>query len=118
MKAQQRYPTDITDEQWALLEPLLPPPKPRGRKRAVSLREILNALFSLNKTGGQWRYLPKDFPPCTTVHTYFRQWRDDGTLPALHDALRQQVRVAAGRDPTPSAASLDTQSIKTVEVGS
>ncbi len=97
------YSTDLTDAQWTLLEPLLPPPKPGGRPRSVDLREIVNALLYLLRTGCPWRSLPHDLPPWSTVWTYFRRWRDDGTLDRLHDQLRDQVRVEAGRDPHPSA---------------
>jgi len=112
-----RYPSDLSDQEWALLEPLLPPAKLGGRPRSVDLREVLNALFYLDRTGCQWRALPKDFPPWPTVWTYFRQWRLDGTWQRIHTALREQVRVAAGREPTPSAAIIDSQSVKTSQKG-
>ena len=112
-----RYPTDLSDQEWARLAPLLPPAKPAGRPRSVDLREVLNALFYLNRTGGQWRALPKDFPPWPTVWTYFRQWRNDGTWGRIHTALREQTRVKGGREPTPSAAIIDSQSVKTSQKG-
>ena len=115
--ALQRYPSDLSDQEWALLEPLLSPAKPGGRPRSVDLREVLNALFYLDRTGCQWRALPKDFPPWPTVWTYFRQWRIDGTWQRIHTALREQVRVKQGREPTPSAAIIDSQSVKTSQKG-
>ena len=111
------YPSDLTDEQWALLEPLLPPAKPGGRPRSVDLREVANAMLYLLRTGCPWRSLPHDLPPWGTVWAYFRRWRDDGTLELLHDRLRAQAREAVGRDPNPSAAILDSQSVKTAEKG-
>jgi len=112
------YPTDLTDEQWALLEPLLPPEaEGLGRPREVDLREVVNAILYLNRSGCQWDMLPHDLPPKSTVYDYFAKWRDDGTWQRLTDALRTQVRVAAGREPTPSAASVDSQSVKTTSVG-
>ena len=113
----RRYPTDLTDKQWELLEPLLPDAKPGGRPRKVDIREVVNALLYLNRTGCQWAFLPHEFPPSGTVYWYFKQWRDDGTWEQIHDALREQVRRAEGRDPSPSAGVLDSQSVPTTEVG-
>jgi putative transposase len=112
----QRYETDLSDDQWALLAPLLPRPKPTGRPRA-DLRQVCNAIFYLNRTGCQWRLLPKDFPPWSTVHTWYRRWRQDGTWQRLNDVLRGRVRQQAGRDPSPRASAVDSQSVKTTEQG-
>ena len=114
------YATDLTDAQWALLEPLLPPPKrPQGagRPRSVSLRLVINALLYLERTGCQWRLLPKEFPYWGTVRYYFDMWSQDAPWEHLNTALRERVRVAAGRYPQPSAAILDSQSVKTTEAG-
>lgn len=109
------YPSDLTDREWQLLEPLLPPPKSRGRKRRVDLREIVNAIFYVLRTGCQWDYLPHDFPPHDTVYGYFRQWTNNGTWEKVNAALRGKVRQAAGKDAEPSAAIIDSQSAKTTE---
>lgn len=111
------YPTDLTDEQWALLEPLLPPPKPGGRPRTVDLRLVVNTIFYLAKAGCQWAMLPKDLAKRSTTNDYLNAWKADGTWQRILDALRQQVRVAAGRDPNPSKAAIDSQTVKGSEAG-
>jgi transposase len=113
----QRYPTDLTDAQWRRLAPLIPPPKPGGRPRAVDVREVVNAVLYVDRNGATWRALPHDFPPWGTVHDYYRRWRLDGTWGRIHDALRDQVRAAAGRHRSPRAAVIDSQSVKTTEKG-
>ena len=109
------YPTDLTDAQWERIAPLVPPPKPGGRPVSVSRREILNACFYVTRNGCTWRALPHDLPKWQTAYHYFRIWGLDGTWQRIHDALVVQVRVAAGRDPSPSAAIIDSQSVKTTE---
>ncbi len=98
------YPTDLTDAQWKVIEPLIPPPKPGGRPRSIDMREVLNTLIYQDRTGCQWRLLPHDLLPKSSVWDYFAQWRDDGTWQRMVDALRKKVRVAEGRDPTPRVA--------------
>jgi putative transposase len=111
------YPSDVTDEQWALLEPLIPPAWPGGRPRKVDIRQVVNALFYRNRNGCAWRALPHDFPAWKTVYNYFQWWQWDGTWHKLLGALRQQVRAAAGREPTPRVAVVDSQSVKSTEAG-
>ena len=110
------YPSDMTDAQWAILEPLIPV-SALGRPRDVEMREILNAIFYQARSGCQWDMLPHDFPPRSTVFDYFQQWRDDGTWQVILDALRQKVRRAAGREPSPGAGSIASQTVKGSAVG-
>ena len=111
------YPTDLTDAQWQAIAPHLPADRPgrRGRPRIWPYRRIVEAILYLDRTGCAWRYLPGDFPPWQTVYGYFAAWRDDGTLAQLHDSLRARVRAAAGRNPEPTAAVIDSQSVRAAD---
>ncbi len=111
------YPSDLTDSQWAELAPLLPPGNARGHPRTVDLREVVNGILYVLRGGVPWRMVPHDLPPWGTVWWYFRKWRGDGTWEYLEEALRPRVREAEGRDATPSAAIIDSQSVKTTEKG-
>jgi putative transposase len=111
------YDTDLTDEQWAVVEPLLPPAKHGGRPRTVNLRLLVNTIFYLCKTGCQWQMLPKDLAKRSSTNAYFNAWQADGTWQALLDALRRQVRRAAGREPEPQKAAIDSQPVKGSEAG-
>jgi putative transposase len=111
--AKERYPSDLTDAQWQLVEPFVRG-NPVGPQPVVySRREVVNALLYVSRTGVQWRYLPHDFPDWQSVYSYFRQWKKDGTLKLIHDVLRGKVRQKAGRSPEPTAGILDSQSVKT-----
>ena len=112
MTADQRYPSDLTDAQWEVIAPLVPEPGSGGRPAIHPRRRIVDAILYLNRTGCAWRQLPHDFPPWATVFWYFKRWREDGVVDRLHDALRDQVRDAAGRDPMASAGCVDAQSVK------
>jgi putative transposase len=117
MVRRKQYPSDLTDAEWAILAPLLPPPKRLGRPARVERREVVNAILYVLRTGCQWRYLPEGFPNWNTVYWYFVRWTDDGTWERVNDVLRRRLRVQRGRDPEPSAAILDSQSVKTTERG-
>jgi len=111
------YPTDISDAEWAILEPLIPPAKPGGRDRKWSMRLIMDGIFYLVRSGCQWRLLPTDFPPWQTVYHYFRLFRIDGTWEELNSVLREREREHLGHNPQPSAATIDSQSIKPTSIG-
>ncbi len=106
------YPSDLTDAQWAIIAPLIPEPMPGGRPRSLDMRNVINAILYVNRTGCAWRMLPKCFGNWSGVYHYFRTFRDDGTWQRTHDKLREQVRRKSGKMPTPSAGVLDSQSVK------
>jgi transposase len=116
-RSKLRYPSDLTDEEWALVAPLIPPPKPGGNKRTRDMREVVNGLMDVLSTGCQWRAIPKDLPPRSTVYGYFDRWDHDGTVQRLHYALFVQCREQAGREASPTAAIIDSQSVKGAEKG-
>jgi len=116
-RSKLRYPSDLTDEEWALIEPLIPKAKPGGNKRTVNERDVVNGLMYILSTGCQWRALPRDFPPRSTVNDYFRRWTEDGTLDRIHHGLYVQCREKAGRQASPTAAIIDSQSVKSAEKG-
>lgn len=111
------YPSDLTDAEWQIVEPLIPPAKSGGRRRSHNMREILNGIFYLLRSGCSWRMLPHDLPPWQAVYSYFRQWKRESTFERIHTRLRHDLRSEEGRDPDPSAAILDSQSVKTTEKG-
>lgn len=115
--ARRSYPTDLTDDEWRVLEPLIPPAKPGGRPRSVDSREIVNAIRYQVRSGGAWRLVPHEFPPWPTVYAYFRRWEADGTWERIAGVGRRELRVALGRRSEPSAAILDSQTVKTTEKG-
>ncbi len=112
-----RYPSDLTDEEWAHIEPLIPPGKPGGGKRRVDIREVINGVMYLLSTGCQWRALPTDLPPRSTVHDYLSLWSWDGTLDRIHHALYVKCREKAEREASPTACIIDSQSVKSAEKG-
>jgi len=116
-RSRLRYPGDLTDDEWALVDPLIPPARRGGNRRHVDEREIVNGLMYILSTGCQWRALPKDLPPRSTVHDYFDLWSWDGTLDRIHHALYVKCREQAGREASPSAAIIDSQSVKAAEKG-
>ena len=118
MNTRQTYTTDLSDLEWQLIEPLIPGPKERGRKIEYDRREILNAIFYLNRNATHWRDLPHDLPPYRLVSYYYHSWRRNGLWQSINDTLRTAVRLAEGRDPQPSAGCLDSQSVKTTEIAS
>jgi transposase len=116
-RSKLRYPSDLTDEEWALIAPVIPRAKRGGNKRTVDVREVVNGLMYVLSTGCQWRAMPKDLPPRSTVNHYFCRWDHDGTLGRLHHALYVRCREQAGREVSPTAAIIDSQSVKSAEKG-
>ena len=116
-RASRRYASDLTDDEWGLLAPFMPESSMLGRPRTTDLRNVLDALLYIASTGCQWRQLPTDFPPYSTVQSYFYRWAEDGTLPRINHALVMAAREAAGRAASPTAGVIDSQSVKTTEAG-
>ena len=116
-RGKMRYPSDVTDEEWALVEPRIPPARRGGAKRTVRVREVVNGLMCVLSAGCQWRAIPKDLPPRSTVYDYFDLWSWDGTLDRIHEALYARCREAARREASPTAAIIDSQSVKSAEKG-
>jgi len=116
-RSKLRYPSDLTDEEWALVEPHIPPAKRGGNKRTVNVREVVDGLMYVLSTGCQWRAIPKDLPARSTIYDYFDLWSWDGTLDRIHDALYMRCREAASREANPTAAIIDSQSAKSAEKG-
>ena len=116
MNARKPYASDLTDAQWQRLEPFVPPPKPGGRPRSVDIREVFNAYFYVLRTGCAWRLLPHDLPPWQTVYSQVRRWQQDGVWQRLHQRLGEELRLQWGRPAYPSAAVIDSQSVKSTEV--
>lgn len=116
-RSRLRYPSDLTDDEWALVAPQIPPAKPGGNKRTVDLREVMNGVMYVLSTGCQWRALPKDLPPKSTVHDYLILWSCDGTLDRIHHTLYAACREQAVREASPTAAIIDSQSVKSAEKG-
>jgi len=115
--SRRAYPTDLTDQEWAVLEPIVPHPKSGGRPAEHSRREIINGITYVLRSGCAWRLMPHDLPPWPTVYDYFRQWRIDGTWEHINAVLREKLRISLGREAEPSAAIIDSQTVKTTEKG-
>lgn len=113
----ERYPSDLSDAEWAIIAPMIPPSRSGGRPRGTDMREVFNAMRYVLRTGCQWRQLPKDFPPRSTVYNYFWEWTRYGVLDRIHHALLVQCREAEGREASPTAAIIDTQAVKATEKG-
>jgi putative transposase len=111
------YPSDVSDTEWRIIGRLLPATKPGGRPRATDMRSVIDAIFYLLRSGCAWRMLPRDFPPYSTVYMYFKQWKDEGIWEKIHDTLRDRIRSGEGHQKSPSAAIVDSQSVKTTEKG-
>src|SRR3989337_2890773 len=114
-RSKQRYPSDLTDDEWVLVAPLIPPAKRGGRRREVNVREIVNGIMYVLSTGCQWRYVPKDLPPKSTLHDYLDLWNYDGTLETIHHVLYMKCREKIGREASPTACVIDSQSVKSAE---
>jgi putative transposase len=115
--SRKAYPTDLNDKEWVVIEPYVPKPKTGGRPAEHSRREIINAIAYVLRSGCAWRLMPHDLPPWSTVYDYFRQWRIDGTWERINTALREKLRTTIGREAEPSAAIIDSQTVKTTEKG-
>ena len=116
-RSKLRYPSDVTDDEWVLVKPMIPPAKRGGRKREHDERDLVNGLLYVLSTGCQWRYIPKDMPPRSTLHDYLDRWNYDGTLKKIHQELYLRCREQAGREASPTAAVIDSQSVKSAEKG-
>jgi len=116
-RSQMRYPSDLTDGEWNHVKPLIPPAKRGGRRREVDEREVVNGIMYVLSTGCQWRYVPKDLPPKSTLHGYFDRWNYDGTLEQIHHTLYVKCREQLDREPSPTACVIDSQSVKSAEKG-
>jgi len=112
-----RYPSDLTDHEWSHIEPWIPPAKRGGRRREIDVREVVNGIMYVLSTGCQWRYVPKDLPPRSTLHDYLQRWEHDGTMGRIHHALYMECREQIGREASPTACVIDSQSVKSAEKG-
>ena len=113
--ARKTYKSDLTDKEWQIIKPLIPPPKPGGHPRTVDMRQVVNAIFYLLRTGCSWEMLPHDFPPYSTVYYYFRRWQKRGVWEQINQVLRDQIRIKQGKSAQATAAIVDSQSVETTE---